>query len=88
MALPTNYKDDVLGDSMGGKRRYRMIENSDGTVSFDDVTEYTQFGSNFGAKQINETNEAVNQSVKNENVIDTQSCSRKFETITRHFGLL
>lgn len=73
MALPTNYKDDVLGDSMGGKRRYRMIENSDGTVSFDDVTEYTQFGSNFGAKQINETNEAVNKSVKNTDIIDTEN---------------
>lgn len=73
MALPTNYKDDVLGDSMGGKRRYRMIENSDGTVSFDDVTEYTQFGSNFGAKQINETNEAVNKSVKNADIIDTEN---------------
>ena len=28
--LPTNYKDDVLASSMGGKRRFRKIENSDG----------------------------------------------------------
>ena len=42
MALPTNYKDDVLGDSMDGKRRYRVIENSDGTISLEDVTEYSQ----------------------------------------------
>lgn len=73
MALPTNYKDDVLGDAMGGKRRYRMIENSDGTVSFEDVTEYTQLGSNFGARQINETNEEVNQSVKKSDIIDTEN---------------
>ena len=61
MALPTNYKDDVLGDAMGGKRRYRMIENSDGTVSLEDVTEYSQMGSDFGAFDINQTNAEVNK---------------------------
>lgn len=61
MALPTNYKDDVLGDSMDGKRRYRVIENSDGTISLEDVTEYSQTGSDFGAFDINQTNEEVNK---------------------------
>ena len=61
MALPTNYKDDVLGDSMDGKRRYRVIENSDGTISLEDVTEYGQTGSDFGAFDINQINEEVNK---------------------------
>lgn len=61
MALPTNYKDDVLGDSMDGKRRYRVIENSDGTISLEDVTEYSQTGSDFGAFDINQINEEINK---------------------------
>lgn len=61
MALPTNYKDDVLGDSMDGKRRYRVIENRDGTISLEDVTEYSQTGSDFGAFDINQINEEVNK---------------------------
>ena len=31
--LPTNYKDDIMASSMAGKRRYNMIQNSDGTIS-------------------------------------------------------
>ena len=68
--LSTDFKDDILGYNMGGKRRYRMIQNSDGTVSFEDVTNYTQIGSNFGSKQVNETNLAVNNSVDKAHVID------------------
>lgn len=61
--LPENFKDDVLATSMGGKRRYRLIHNSDGTVSLEDATTYTQVGSNFGASQVNATNAAVNASL-------------------------
>lgn len=61
--LPTNFKDDVLASSMGGKRRYRLIHNSDGTVSLEDATTYTQIGSNFGAAQVNNANAAVNASL-------------------------
>lgn len=59
MALPTNFKDDIL-KSGETKRKYKMINNPDGTVSFDDVTNYQQVGSDFGAKQVNETNKAIN----------------------------
>ena len=52
MALKTNYKDDVFS----GRRKYRMINNADGTVSFEDVTEYSQVGYTFGAADINATN--------------------------------
>lgn len=38
-----------------------MINNSDGTVSFEDATVYSQKGSEFGAKEVNEEREAINQ---------------------------
>ena len=59
--LPTNYVDAVLNADVNTKRKYNMITNSDGTVSFEDVTDYSTEGSNFGAVNINETNVAVNQ---------------------------
>lgn len=68
--LPTNYQDDILNVSTEGKRKYRMVYNDDGTVSFDDVTPYDQEGSDFGAGDINATNEAVNQSLDKAKVID------------------
>lgn len=68
--LPTNYLDDILAQSMNGKRKYR-ITRADGTfeeVTLEDVSEYEQVGSNFGAGDINKTNQEVNelfQSVSN-----------------------
>ena len=59
MALKTNYKEDVLAAS-STKRKYNMITNDDGTVSFEDVTEYQQTGDNFGAGDVNQICEAVN----------------------------
>jgi len=58
MALKTNYKDDIF---TGDYRKYRQINNSDGTISLSDVTEYSQTGDKFGASDINATNQAVNQ---------------------------
>lgn len=57
--LKTDYKDDVLDTSKNTQRKYQMIQNDDGTVSFVDVTEYSQVGDSFGAADINATNEAV-----------------------------
>lgn len=54
--LRTNYKDDVFS----GRRKYSEIDNGDGTKSFDDVTEYAQRGDTYGAAQINETNDVIN----------------------------
>lgn len=59
--LPTNYRDDVLDTSVNEKRRFVMIDNGDGTYSFDDETVYTVVGSNYGASDINATNSKVNQ---------------------------
>lgn len=58
--LPTNYQDDVLKSTMGGKRRYTFTDNSDGTKCLEDATQYDKVGSNFGAADINKTNAAVN----------------------------
>lgn len=61
MALKTNFTDDILAESMNGKRQYNITENSNGTKSLEDVTDYQSVGSTFSAKDMNETNEAVNQ---------------------------
>lgn len=68
--LPVNFQDDILASGMNGKRRYNMITNSDGTVSFEDVTEYTQEGNPFGAQQVNSANQAINESLDKSVVID------------------
>lgn len=59
--LPTNFKDDILDTSVNTRRRYRMYENTDGTIELEDVTEYSQVGDEFGAGQINSTNTEVNK---------------------------
>lgn len=61
MALKTNFTDDILAESMNGKRQYNVTENSNGTKSLEDVTDYQSVGSTFSAKEMNETNAAVNQ---------------------------
>lgn len=55
--LPVNYTDAVWS----GLKRYTQINNEDGTVSFQDVTLYSQKeNSFFGAKDANRMNEAMN----------------------------
>ena len=75
--LKTNYVDDVLDSDKNQFRKYQMIYNDDGTVSFVDVTTYTQNGDSFGAKDINDTNAAVNE--LNSNLI---SISTVIKTVT------
>jgi len=59
--LPVDYVQDVIDTSVTDKRRYHMITNTDGTMSLDDVTTYLLKGSEFGADNINQTNQAVNE---------------------------
>ena len=61
MALRTDYKDDILDTSVNEKRKYNLITNSDGTVSLEDMTEYSQFGDSFGGADINRTNGEINR---------------------------
>lgn len=64
--LPTDYTDAIWN----GNRKYKMITNSDGTVSFEDVTEYTnKEKSFFGATEANQMNAGMNELAENmENV--------------------
>lgn len=74
MALRTDYKDAELAESMTGRKQYKMINNNNGTVSFVDVTEYTQNGDFLHASALNEANESINELV-----------SRKTENLTVTF---
>lgn len=58
--LRTDYKDQILDASVNTQRKYRQVDNGDGTVSFVDVTEYSQQGDSFGAGDVNATNVVVN----------------------------
>lgn len=57
--LTTNFKDDILASS-NPKRKYQIIYNDDGTVCLEDVTVYSQTGSTYGAKEVNEERAAIN----------------------------
>ena len=56
-ALRTDYQDDVFS----GSRKYNMVSNQDGTISFVDRTEYSQVGDVYGAAEINAQNAAINE---------------------------
>lgn len=68
--LPTNFMDDILNESMKGKRRWIITQNDDGTYTFEDATTYDQLGNTFGQAQVNEMNKAINESVDQARVID------------------
>ena len=69
--LPTNFVDDILAPSMNQKRKFTITALGDGTYEIEDVTDYTQTGSDYGAGQINATNQAVNESCDKADVIDS-----------------
>lgn len=65
MSLPTNYQDDVLDTTQNTTRIYDIKKRSNDEVVAQDVylvdkTAYNQHGTTFGATDINNTNEAVN----------------------------
>lgn len=57
MSLKTDYVDAVYT----GNKKYTITDNGDGTSDITDSTAYEQEGTQFGAKDINETNAAVNR---------------------------
>lgn len=68
--LPVNFQDDIIDTSVTDKRRYNFIENSDGTKSLEDVTTYLQIGTDYGSKEINAQNQAINDLIdSNSNVV-------------------
>ena len=70
--LPTNYLDDILAASMGGKRRFRITHEDGSTeeVTLEDVSEYEQVGSPFGSGDVNKTNQAINEKLDSADVVD------------------
>lgn len=58
--LRTDYKDQILDASVNTQRKYRQVDNSDGTISLEDATTYSQQGDSFGAGDVNATNAVVN----------------------------
>lgn len=79
--LPTNYKDAIWN----GNRKYRQINNSDGTVSFEDVTVYSQKeDSFFGADDANQMNAGMNELAKNMESVEknAQAAKTAAETAT------
>ena len=76
--LKTNYVDDKLNASANQLRKYQQIKNDDGTVSFVDVTDYTETGTSFGANDINATNKAINK-----NTTDINSLNLKFDGLNQ-----
>lgn len=66
--LPVNFKDDILASS-NPKRKYQQTFNTDGSVSLEDVTQYKQKGSEFGASQVNQTNGAIND-IYDDRIVD------------------
>ena len=75
--VKTNYKDDIINTTVSEKRRYNLIQNSDGTVSLEDVTEYVQIGDTYGAEQINAENQAINSLIDGTSNIDNTADSVK-----------
>lgn len=57
MSLKVDYKDAMYT----GDRKYTISDNGDGTSKITDSTAYSQEGDSFGAKDINDTNAAVNR---------------------------
>ena len=69
--LKTDYKDDILDSTQNTRRKFRMITNDDGTFSFEDVTDYLQYGDSFGALDLNAiTNAIMNECLKRTDVVD------------------
>ena len=70
--LPTNFLDDILSASMGGKKKFRLTYRNGTTeeVTIEDISEYDQYGSKFGAGDINRTNQAVNEKFDSGDVVD------------------
>lgn len=63
--LKTDFQDDIIDTSVSDKRRFNIINNSDGTISLEDVTTYKKIGSQYGGQEINKANETINKLIDN-----------------------
>ena len=62
--LSTDFKDDILSKT-NSRRKYTRIVNDDDTISLRDETSYDQVGSTYGAKEIIEERQAINDIYNN-----------------------
>ena len=62
--LKTDYKDDVINESLASDRKFGEVDNGDGTKSYNDVTPYSQEGDEYGAEQINFENTHTNYAIE------------------------
>lgn len=76
--LSTSYQDDILSSS-NTRRKYTQVSNSDGTVSFEDKTQYDQEGSLLSAGDMNRTNQAINGIYANR-IVDLEDLALVTET--------
>lgn len=68
--LKTNYKDAIWT----GRKKYNQINNDDGTVSFEDVTSYSQKeDSFFGAQDANRINSTMNDIMRKDSPFFTDN---------------
>lgn len=75
MSLKTDFKDAILAS--GTSRKYQQINNPDGTVSLQDVSQYSQVGDRAQASVFNATNAEVNNHEANAvSHITPLSCSK------------
>nr|DAE85461.1 MAG TPA: hypothetical protein [Bacteriophage sp.] len=82
--LKTNYKNDAYS----GNRKFKMTNNSDGTVSFEDVTPYTQTGDNFGAAELNSFAEAINESADKNDLMNDLAGINSNQGVSKFVGAL
>lgn len=59
MLLKTDYQDDILDLTQNANRKFNEVVNQDGSKSFEDVTEYKQEGTPFGAQDVNAITKAL-----------------------------
>lgn len=68
--LKTNYKDAIWT----GRKKYNQINNDDGTISFEDVTSYSQKeDSFFGAQDANRMNSTMNDIMRKDSPFFTDN---------------
>ena len=64
MALKTDYVDDELAVSMGGKRQFNIVDSNGNilyeNVHIEDTSKYSTVGDDFGAEELNEIDEVIN----------------------------
>ena len=70
--LPVDFLDAILAAGMNGKRRVKLtvVDVGTGIYEVEDVTEYDQEGSVYGAAQVNETNRTVNGKIGKDTIVD------------------